>query len=85
MYNTDDAAMISRRTYCAAERHPWAGAALAILTLIAMALLLAFLMASVIQWRSDVRNQSTTAASERQSRDMHDPAIARYIQVGALR
>jgi hypothetical protein len=85
MYNSDDTAMISRRTYCAAERHPWAGAAFATLTLLAMGLLLAFLMASVIQWRSDVRNQSATAASQRQSRDMHDPAIARTIQVGALR
>lgn len=85
MYNSDDAAITSRPTYNAAERHPWAGAVLATLTLLAMGLVLTFLMAGVLQWRSDVRTQSSAAASQRMSWDMHDPSIARNIQVGALR
>ncbi|MEI6204375.1 MAG: hypothetical protein WCP68_20700, partial [Enhydrobacter sp.] len=58
---------------------------LATLTLLAMGLVLTFLMAGVLQWRSDVRTQSSAAASQRMSWDMHDPSIARNIQVGALR
>ena len=50
-----------------------------------MGLVLTFLMAGVLQWRSDVRTQSSAAASQRMSWDMHDPSIARNIQVGALR
>lgn len=86
MYNSDDAAMMSRPTYNAAERNPWAGAILATLTLIAMGVVFAFLLGGILQWRSDVRSQSTAAASERLSWDRHDPAISRnIIQVGALR
>ena len=86
MYNSDDSAMMCRPTYNAAERYPWAGAVLATLTLLAMGLVLTFLLASALQWRSDVRTQSTAAASERLTWDSHDPAIARnIIQVGALR
>ena len=83
MYNSDDAAMMSRRTYNAAERYPWAGAALATLTLLAMGVVLTFLMASALQWRSDVRTQSAAAASERLNK--HDPTIGRTVQVGQLR
>lgn len=87
MYNSDDSAMMCRPTYNAAGRHPWAGAILATLTLLAMAVVLTFLLGSaLLQWRTDVRSQSTAAASERLSWDRHDPAIARnIIQVGALR
>lgn len=85
MYNSDDSAMMPRPTYNASDRNPWAGAAVATLTLLAMGVVLAFLLASVMQWRSDVRTQSSAAASERLSWDRHDPAIARNIQVGALR
>jgi hypothetical protein len=85
MYNSDDSAMMSRPTYNACERYPWAGTALAILTLLAMALVLAYLMASALQWRRDVRTQSAAAAYERLTWDRHDPAIARTVQVGALR
>ena len=85
MYNSDDAAMMARPTYNAAERHPWVGATLATLTLLAMGVVLTFLLGSALQWRSDVRSQSTAAASERLSWDRHDPAVARSIQVGALR
>ena len=84
-YNTDDSGMMCRPTYNAAERNPWAGAVLATLTLLAMGLVLAFLLASALQWRSDVRTQSSAAALERLSWDRHDPAVARTIQVGALR
>ena len=85
MYNSDDSAMMPRPTYNASDRNPWAGAAVATVTLLAMGLVLAFLLASIMQWRIDVRSQATTAASERLSWDRHDPAIARNIQVGALR
>ena len=85
MYNSDDSGMMCRPTYNAAERYPWAGAIFATLTLLAMGLVLTFLLASVVQWRSDVQTRSTAAASERLSWDRHDPAIARTIQVGALR
>ena len=86
MYNSEDAAMLSRPTYNAAERNPWAGAVLAILTLLAMGVVLAFLLGGMLQWRSDVRSQSAVSASARLSWDRHDPAIARnIIQVGALR
>ena len=85
MYTSDDSAMMCRPTYNAAERYPWAGAVLATLTLLAMGLVLTFLLGGVLQWRSDVRTQSAAAASERLSWDRHDPAIARNIQVGALR
>ncbi len=85
MYNSDDAAITSRPTYNAAERHPWAGAVLAGMTLLAMGLVLTFLLGGALQWRSDVRTQSAAAASQRLSWDMHDPSIARNIQVGALR
>ena len=86
MYNSDDSAMMSHPTYNAAERYPWAGAVLATLTLLAMGLLLTFLLAGALQWRSDVRTQSSAAASERLTWDRHDPSIARnIIQVGALR
>ena len=84
MYNSDDAIM-NRPTYNAAERHPWAGAILAALTLLAMGLLLTFLLGGALQWRSDVRAQSSAAASQRLSWDMHDPSIARSTQVSALR
>lgn len=85
MIYSDDTAMMSRPTYTAADRYPWIGAALATVTLIAMALLLTFLLAGIMQWRNDVRSQSAVTAAERMSRDLHDPAIARTIQVGWLR
>jgi len=87
MYKSDDAAMMSHPTYNAAQRYPWAGAVLATLTLLAMALVLTFLLGSaLLQWRSDVRSQSTAAASERLNWDRHDPGLSRnIIQVGALR
>ncbi len=85
MYNSDDAAITFRPTYNAAERYPWAGAVLAGLTLLAMGLVLTFLLGGALQWRSDIRTQSAAAASQRLSWDMHDPSIARNIQVGALR
>ena len=76
----------SSRTYHASDRYPLLTGAIAAATLLAMGLVLTFLLASALQWRSDVRTQSTAAASERLNWDRHDPAIARnIIQVGALR
>ena len=48
MYNSDDAAITSRPTYNAAERHPWAGAVLAGMTLLAMGLVLTFLLGGAL-------------------------------------
>ena len=85
MYYSQNSATISRRTYNAGDRYPWAGAALVTLTLLTMGLVLTFLLGSAMQWRSDVQTQSAAAASQRLTWDQHDPAIARNIQVGALR
>ena len=85
MYNSDDAAMMSRPTYNAAERYPWAGAILATLTLLAMGLVPTFLLGGILQWRTDVRSQSNAAASQRLTWDMHDPSISRSTQISALR
>jgi hypothetical protein len=89
MYN-DDSAMMSRPTYNAAERYPWLSATFATAALLAMGVVFTYLMAGALQWRSDVRLQSAAAASERltwdkHDWDRHDPAIARTIQVGAVR
>ena len=72
-------------TYRASERHPWIAFMLAGLTLLAAALVLTFMLGSVMQWRSDVRAQSTTQASARTNWAQHDPETARTIQVGWLR
>jgi hypothetical protein len=90
MYNSDDSAMMSRPTYNAAERYPWVGATLCTVTLLAMAVVFTYMVASALQWRSDVQTQSAAAASERltwdkHDWDRHDPAIARTIQIGAAR
>lgn len=70
--------MMSRPTYRASERYPLVASAMAVGTLLAMGLALTFMLASVLQWRSDVRTQAEAADASRQ-------AIAHSIEVGSLR
>ena len=53
--------------------------------MIATGLALTFLLASFLQWRSDARAENIAASHARLVWDLHDPARAADIQVGALR
>jgi hypothetical protein len=69
---------MSDRTYRASERYPFLASAVTIATLLAMGLVLAFMLSSVLQWRSDLRARADAATASR-----HD--AARTVEVGALR
>ena len=65
-------------TYRASERYPLVTGAIALATLLAMGLVIAVMLGSVLQWRSGARAQAELADAARAD-------TARMIQVGALR
>ena len=68
---------MTHRTYRASERYPFMAGAVTAATLLAMGLVLAFMLGSVLQWRSDVRAHANATTASRQD-------IVRTIEVGSL-
>ncbi len=77
----------------ASEQAGWAWQLAGGLVIVAAGLVIAIMMAGVLQWRDDVRAENVAAAQARLSWDRHDPARigdraapeqARYIEVRSL-
>lgn len=54
------------------------------LVMVATGLILTFLLASFLQWRSDARAEFSAASRARLAQEQHAPAPASDIRVGAL-